>query len=202
MKNDEQVELLNGEIWEKYLGTRRRFTVSEYYKMAEVGILKDDERVELIHGKIIKMSPIGNPHKACVDRLHEMLILIPDRKHIISGQNPVRLGEIEDPQPDFAILKYRKDFYKNQYTQPEDVMLIIEVSDTNFFRDRNVKLPLYANAGIPEYWIVDLKKERVLVFTKPVGKEYLEPKEFLPGDMVQSTSIPAISLPVSDILCL
>ncbi|HEX3035581.1 MAG TPA: Uma2 family endonuclease [Thermodesulfobacteriota bacterium] len=155
---------------------RRLFTVTEYYRMAEAGILSEDDRVELIEGEIIEMTPIGSRHSACVDRLSTLFHLHLGKAVIIRVQNPVRLDERSEPQPDVSLLKPRKDYYAEAHPTPDDVLLIIEVSETSIDYDRRVKLPLYARALIPEVWLVDIPGDRIEVHKQPSKEIYQEPR--------------------------
>src|SRR5215210_4225582 len=134
--------------------TRRRFTVHDYHRMGEAGILHEDDRVELIEGEIVEMAAIGTRHFSCVNGLTRLLIRSVGDEAIVSVQNPVRLNDHTEPQPDLTVIRERD--YRESLPMPEDVLLLIEVSDTTLRYDRNLKLPLYARAGILEVWIVDL----------------------------------------------
>src|SRR5436190_3054902 len=133
--------------------TKRLFTVDEYYRMADAGILTQFDRVELIDGEIIEMSPIGVRHAECVERATTFFTDSFGRKAIVSVQNPLRLTTYTEPQPDIVVLKRRADFYKLKRRGPEDVLLVVEVADTTLRYDRNVKHPRYAAAGVSEVWI-------------------------------------------------
>jgi len=150
----------------------RKFTVEEYHKLAEVGILREDDRVELIEGEIVVNSPIGSKHAACVTRLTHLFTQRVEDRAIVSVQNPVRLSEHSEPQPDLALLRPRPDFYASEHPKPEDVLLIVEVAETSLEYDREVKLPLYAEHGIPEVWLVDVIQRRVEILKKPQGERY------------------------------
>jgi Uma2 family endonuclease len=140
--------------------TRRRFTVEEYHRMGEAGILRGDERVELIEGELVEMNPIGSRHMRCVNELNWLLgQQIRDRGLRVSIQHPIRLNGGLEPQPDLAVI--RAGDYADSTPGPEDVVLVIEVSDTTPSYDRNVKLPLHGRAGIAESWIVDLPNEAI-----------------------------------------
>lgn len=139
--------------------TRRRFTVHEYHRMGEVGILREDDRTKLIDGELIEMAAIVTRHFTCVNRLTHLLVGNVGDDVIVSVQNPVRLNEYAEPQPDVALIRSRD--YSESLPTPEDVLLLIEVSDTTLAHDRGLKLARYAQAGIPEVWIVDLKGEKV-----------------------------------------
>jgi Uma2 family endonuclease len=147
---------------------RHRFTVNDYYRMAEAGILTEDDRVELLDGEIVKMAPIGSRHAACVDRLNWLLKeKIQESVEGIRVQQPVRLSTEAEPQPDITIVRFREDFYELRHPGPDEIILLIEVADSSLDVDRGIKLPLYAKSGIPVVWIVDLKARTVEVATDP-----------------------------------
>ena len=174
------------------------FNIDQYYRLAEVGVLKPDDRVELIEGEIVKMSPIGSHHAACLRVLHLKLSELFGRKYIISIQSPVRLNDFSEPEPDLALLKPRDDFYAERHPTPEDVVLIIEVSDTTILSDRNVKIPLYARAGIPEAWLVNLPKKMIEVYYDLVAGRYRKCLKFKRGEVLVSPTVPNLSLKVSE----
>ena len=152
---------------------RHRLDVDDYHRMGEAGILHEDDRVELIDGELIDMAPIGQDHAATVNRLNRALVMAFAERAIVSVQNPVRLNRFNEPQPDFAVFRPRADFYgTGERPGPEDTLLAIEVSDSSLRYDRAVKLPLYARAGIPEVWIVDLRRRVVDVHRTPAGDGY------------------------------
>src|SRR5262249_41606502 len=148
---------------------RWTFTVDEYHRMAEVGILTEDDRVELIDGEIIKMSPIGSYHVACVNRLTAVLIPKVGGAAIVSVQNPIRIDDYSEPEPDIAILRHRDDFYSQSLATANDVLLVIEVADSSLEYDRTVKLSTYSRAGLPEFWIVDLQADEIEAYSEPVS---------------------------------
>src|SRR5262245_4728910 len=137
------------------VATRRRFTRAEYYRMAEVGILGEDDRVELIKGEIIEMSPIGRRHTAFVGNLTQLLAVRLAGRALVWVQNPVALADDTEPQPDLAVLRRRRVPYKDREAWAEDALLLIEVADSSLAYDRTTKLRLYGEAGIAEYWVVD-----------------------------------------------
>jgi len=152
--------------------TRRRFTRAEYHRMAEVGILRKHDRVELIKGEIVEMSPIGRRHKAFVTNLAELLILrLVDRARV-SVQCGVVLADDTEPEPDVTVLRRRSVPYKEREAHTEDVLLLIEVADSSLAYDRSTKLRLYAEAGIPEYWVVDCNAEAIEVYRGPGPEGY------------------------------
>jgi len=147
---------------------RHRFTVNDYYRMAEAGILTEDDRVELLDGEIVEMAPIGSRHAACVERLNWLLKeRITEHVEGIRIQQPVRLSTDAEPQPDVAVVRFREDFYRLRHPGPDEILLLIEVADSSLDIDRAIKLPRYAKAGVPVVWIVDLNAETVEVATGP-----------------------------------
>ena len=156
---------------------RRLFTVKEYHRMAEAGILHEDDRIELIHGEIIQMRrkaapPIENIHSAIIRRLIALLSPRVAPQAIIDVQNPVRIGEYSEPEPDITVLPFREDYYASTGVTPSDVLLLIEVSDTTLRQDRAIKLPLYASAGIAEVWIIDVGQQQLEVYQHPHEGRY------------------------------
>ncbi|HTQ36251.1 MAG TPA: Uma2 family endonuclease [Steroidobacteraceae bacterium] len=149
-------------------------TVDEYYRMAEVGLLAPDARVELIEGEIIDMVPIGSRHARAVAHLDRLFTIAVGKHALVRSQGPVRLNRRSEPEPDLALLKPRDDEYGRSHPGPSDVLLIIEVSDTTLDYDRNVKLPLYARHGIPEVWIVDLQHDQLLICRSPRDGRYID----------------------------
>lgn len=149
---------------------RRQFTVEEYYRMAETGILAPDERVELLEGEIIPMAPIGPRHALCVNKLAKYVIKSLDDSIFVNVQNPVRVSNMGAPQPDVS-LHWEAD-YSTRLPSNTDTLLAIEVSDTTLDRDRTIKQKTYANAKIPEFWIVNLPEDVIEVYRTPAGDEY------------------------------
>jgi Uma2 family endonuclease len=149
-----------------------RLTVDEYRKMAEVGLLARDLRVELINGEIIDMAPIGSRHAALVNDLARMFNRVAVPQACVWAQSPVVLGSDSEPQPDLSLLRPRADRYSSSLPGAADVLLLVEVSDTTFRYDSGRKLALYATHGIPEVWIVDIEGKKLHVFRSPVGDKY------------------------------
>jgi Uma2 family endonuclease len=179
---------------------KRYFNVDEYYRMYEAGVLAGNDRVELIQGEVFEMSPIGSSHAACVDRLNAVLHRKAGQIAIVRVQSPIRISDFSEPQPDVALLKPRKDFYSRSHPTPADVLLVIEVADTSVEYDRNLKLPLYAQAGIPEAWLVNLPKETVEVHTQPKAGKYQKVQRLKRGKSLVSPTLSDLSLAVEDIL--
>ena len=175
------------------------FTVSEFERMAETGILSEDDRVELIEGEIIEMSPIGSFHAACVDRFTESIVGL-RLNIIVRVQSSIQLDEYSQPQPDLALLRRRDDFYSASLPRPADVLLVIEVADSTLQYDRFVKLPASARAGIPEAWLANLPQDRIEMYTEPVDGAYTVIKHATRGEVLQSSSIDELRLSIDDIL--
>jgi Uma2 family endonuclease len=176
------------------------FNVDEYYRMAEVGLLSQDDRVELIEGEIIEMGPIYSTHAGTVCRANAFFNRNLGDTVIVSVHNPVRLNDFSEPQPDLALLKPRKDFYSNSHPGPEDVLVVIEVADTTVNYDRNVKLPVYARAGITEAWLLVLAKGIIEVHTQPKNGKYQRVQRLKRGKTVVSFAIPGFTCKVEDLL--
>ena len=177
---------------------KRLFTVEEFYKMAKAGIFGEDDRIELLHGEIIEMSPIGSPHIACVNRLTRLFNKLDEC--ILSIQNPISIGNYSEPEPDVTLLKYQKDFYQKRKPKPADVLLLVEVADSTVENDKKIKIPLYAFAGIPEVWLVDLQDNKIVVYTEPVGEAYRQSRQYFPGETVTCGTIENFEVAVSDVI--
>lgn len=180
--------------------TKHLFTVSDFHRIGETGIFSENDRVELIEGEIIKMPPTGSYHASHVDRLNQLLYSRIGQAAIIRVQSPIKLTNQSEPQPDLALLKPRADFYAGRHPIPSDVLLIIEVSDTTVHYDRTVKTPLYAAAGIPEMWLIDLPADVIDVCFNPVDGQYQTIQHLKRGDTLTSPTIPDLVLKVEDIL--
>lgn len=168
---------------------KRLFTVEEYHKMAEVGILPE-RGVELINGEIIEMSPIGSKHAKIVKKLNNLLNKLLGDHFIISVQDPIVASDLSEPEPDVAVLKYRSDFYENELPKGEDVLLAIEVADTTLSYDSKVKLPIYAASGIPECWIINLAKKEIQVYWETNGADYRFREKVQLEDTIQAKNVP------------
>lgn len=153
---------------------RHRLTVEQYHRMAETGVLARDARVELIEGVIVDMAPIGSRHAAVVNKLNRALIAAVGARAIASVQNPIRLGDRSEPQPDLALLRPCEDFYADAPPTAADTLLVIEVSQATAAYDRQVKVPLYAQHGVPEVWIVDLDFSLVRFYRTPQADRYAD----------------------------
>ena len=176
--------------------TRHRFTVAEYYAMADAGILTENDRVELLDGDIIVMPPIRPWHAASVNRFIDLLPPLLRGRAVVTVQNPTRLNDISEPQPDVMLLKWREDYYGGGHPKPSDVLLLIEVSDTTVDYDRNTKLSAYARAGIPEVWIVSRQDRRIEAYTSPSGGAYSNVIHAGPTETIAPQAFPDVTLEV------
>ena len=179
---------------------KRRFTISEYHQMAEVGILTPSDRVELINGEIIEMSPIGKRHAACVNRLNQLFSQRLGDRILISVQNPILLNNLSEPQPDIALLQPRSDFYASGHPQPSDIFLIIEVADSSINYDKEVKIPLYSSGGITEVWLIDLNQNLVQIYQQPTPTGYQVIQDFQPENALSPLAFPEINFQVNKII--
>ncbi|MCX7789336.1 MAG: Uma2 family endonuclease [Chloroflexaceae bacterium] len=181
---------------------RRRFTVDEYYRMVEAGVLRPDERLELLDGEIMQMSPIGSRHAATVSRLNALFSGATTGQYIISVQNPVCLSQHSELQPDVALLRYRADYYAAAHPTPADVLLLVEVADTTLAFDRDRKLPCYAETGtaeVWEVWIVDLERQQIEQCHTPAGAQYRSRRIWTRGETIACHAIAGLSIAVDAI---
>ncbi|MHC5540240.1 Uma2 family endonuclease [Singulisphaera rosea] len=178
---------------------RRVFTVEEYHRMGQAGILRKEDRIELIDGAILVMSPIGLRHQGCVDNLAESLIVRLVGKARVRTQGSIRLDNHSEPQPDIAVLRRETD-YKTHPASPDRVYWVVEVMETSASYDRGYKLGVYARAGIPEVWLVDLRQEQVEIYRQPSMKGYLASQIHPRGQMVSPEAFPDLTLTVDAIL--
>jgi Uma2 family endonuclease len=177
---------------------RRRFTVEEYYRMAEVGILGPSDRVELIEGEIVEMAPIGLRHALCVALLTGRLVKAIGDRALLWPQNPVRLFPDSEPRPDIALIG--PAWQRESHPGPRDVALVVEVADTTYRYDRYVKVPLYARSGVAEVWVVDLTRDVVEAFRNPSATGYASEQRIERGRTVAPVAFPDVVLSVADIL--
>ena len=178
----------------------RKFTVDEYYRMAEVGILKPDERVELIEGEILVMPPIGPEHAWNVDLASDFITRRIDERFIVRSQNPVRLSDASEPQPDIAIILRRPEGYLAAHPTPADVLLIIEVAHSSLEYDRNIKAHIYGRSGVPETWVRNLPEDCIERFTEPGPDGYARHTVHRRGETLTPVALPDLELAVGDLL--
>jgi len=180
--------------------TRRRFTVAEYMRMAEVGLLDEDSRIELIRGEIVEMSPINVLHALCVNRLTMLLSAKLTGRVIVSVQNPLQIDEYSIPQPDIALWKLPFENYANRLPGPPDVLLVIEVADSSIQYDRKTKTKLYGAAGITDYWIVNLAERQIEVYREPQTDGYRVTTRYKPGETLSPLAFADVNLGTDEIL--
>ena len=168
--------------------------------MAAAGVLSEDDRVELIEGEIIEMNPIGSRHAACVGRLTELLGKLAGDRAIVWVQNPVQVNDYSEPLPDLALLKRRDDFYAQANPQPSDVLLIIEVADSSVEYDRVIKVALYARSDVPEVWLVNLPKDAIETYARPVNGMYQDIRLVKRGEDLTAMSVADLTLDADSIL--
>jgi Uma2 family endonuclease len=178
---------------------RHRFTLAEYDRMAAGGVIDEVERVELIDGDFIVMSPISNLHHSAVLRLSHVLSIGLGETAIVSVQNPIAIDDHTVPHPDLAILRFRRDFYRTK-PRPADILLLIEVSDTSLRYDRYVKMPVYSRAGVTEAWLVDMQHRELLVHTDPQPDGYGSLRTLRHGDTATPLAFPKIVLELTGLL--
>src|SRR5256885_6898790 len=177
---------------------RRRFTVEEYHRMAEVGIFHPDERVELIEGEIVQMSPIGPRHAGCVINANRLFVTQLGDRAVVSPQNPVVIQPQSEPQPDLLLLRPRAVSYSREHPTPEDVLLAVEVADTTVRFDRLVKARLYARAGIAEFWLFLAADRIVEIYRGPGSDGYTGVTQHGSSQMVSPPAFPHVAFSVTD----
>lgn len=179
----------------------RKFTVEQYHQMAEQGIIHCQERLELISGEIINMSPIGFRHASTLNRLiNNLFPLQIAQKAIISSQNSIYLNEQSEPQPDLVLLTYYDHFYDYRLPEAADILLLVEVADSSLTYDRQVKIPLYAQHDIPEVWLINLTQNRLERHSQPDGQTYQTVTLFSPQQTLAPLAFPELELPLNRIL--
>ncbi|MFO1424482.1 MAG: Uma2 family endonuclease [Candidatus Competibacteraceae bacterium] len=177
---------------------RYRLTVAEYHRLGENRIFDEDSRVELIEGDLIAMPPIGCQHAGHLDHIARPFFR-QVTQGIVRVQSPIQLGDHSEPQPDLAVLRYREDFYTRSHPRPEDVLLLIEVSDSTLRYDRDTKVPLYAKAGIPEVWLLDLMNQRVAIYRHPSADGYRQIQFPAPEELISPSLLPELTLRIADL---
>ncbi len=178
---------------------RLRFSVDEYYKLIELGMLKDYERAEIIDGELIKKMTIGDRHAAIVNVLNRFFVKNVSDDILVSVQNPLRISDYNEPEPDIVLSDLTK-YDGKRHPRPEEVVLVVEVSDATLKYDRDVKLPLYAEAGIAEVWIVNLKKNIIEIHQNPFDDIYQTVKIYKNGEAIDLEVLPNLQLEVDKIL--
>ena len=180
--------------------TKKLFTVDEYYQMAKAGIFGPEDRVELIDGEVIQMCPIGDRHAGSVNRINRLFVTSFRDGAVISVQNPLQLSNYTEPEPDVVVLKPRADDYAGKKVRAEDALLVVEVADTTLRYDRQIKVPRYAAAGVPEVWIENLAADELLVYRNPGAKAYSISLTLHRTDTISPSVFPDIVFKVDEIL--
>jgi Uma2 family endonuclease len=178
-----------------------RFTVADYYRMAEAGLLDEDDRVELLGGQVVDMSPIGPAHASAVDACGEAFAaLVVARRVTVRVQNPLALGEYDEPQPDVAVVRPRPDRYATGHPGAADVLLLVEVAETSLARDQWAKAAIYAAVGIREVWVLNLPERALEVYREPTPAGYQDRQTHQRGERVAPLAFPELALAVADLL--
>jgi Uma2 family endonuclease len=179
---------------------RHRLDVGAYYKMAEAGILTEEDRVELIDGEIIDMNPIGSPHASIAKRLNQLFArAAADGVVLVSIQDPLRLDTYNEPEPDLMLLRPRADFYRANHPSAADVLLVVEISESSLAYDRGTKLALYARFLVPEVWIVDLLGAAIEVYREPKEGGYAS-RERLTSGALAPALVPGVAIDIPALL--
>jgi Uma2 family endonuclease len=180
--------------------TPHRFSANEYYRMAEIGVLKPDARVELLDGEIFDLAPITPPHGGATRRLNHWFSSIASDRWIVAIHSPLRLNDYSEPEPDLMLLRTTPDFYGSRHPGPNDVFLLIEVADTSLDIDREKKLPAYARAGIVEVWIVNVPEKTIEVYREPKLAGYESTTTLRAGEKASCLAFPDVSVEVAELL--
>jgi len=200
LQKDASVELLNGKILDRSDATLHRFSVRDYYRLAEKGVLRPGARLELLDGRITDKSPIGPLHGGVVKRLNRLFHRASQGRWLLAVQDPVHLEDHSEPQPDLMLLRPAADDYDSRHPSPEDVFLLIEVSDSTLETEREVKLPVYGRAGIAEVWIVDLIHGTLEVYREPHAAGYAHKEVLHRGDSAAPARFPDAVIEVATLL--
>nr|WP_294544274.1 Uma2 family endonuclease [uncultured Rhodopila sp.] len=178
---------------------RRRLTLDQYHRLGEAGILGEDDRVELLDGQLVDMSPIGPRHALAVDALNELLGVAVAGRAAIRVQNPIEIDRGTEPNPDIAVVRRPWRGYPRTHPRPEDVLLLVEVADSSLETDRGAKLELYARSGIREFWIVDLRTDGVDVYRGPSGDAYASTVRVGSSGLLDIEALPGIAIPAASL---
>jgi Uma2 family endonuclease len=180
--------------------TKRLFTVDDYYRMVDAGILREKDRVELIEGEVLAMSPIGTPHGAAVDRANRAMINAAGDMAIVRVQGSLRLDRYNQPQPDVVLLRPKDDFYATKHPGPADILLIVEVAQSSLEYDKTIKARIYARTGVVEYWVADIDQDCVLVYSDPSVNGYRSLHQLLRGESISPQLLPQCRIAIDSLL--
>jgi Uma2 family endonuclease len=178
---------------------RHRLTLDDYHRLGAAGILGEDDRVELLEGQLVDMSPIGPRHALAVDALTELLVTAVSGRAGVRVQNPIVLDSGTEPQPDIVLVRRPWRGYPASHPGPEDIILVIEVADSSRDMDLGAKRELYARAGIREFWIVDLISDGVLVCRNPGGDRYQSVTRVEPAGVLDVEGLPGVTIPAASL---
>ena len=181
-------------ILSRYHITRHRLTVRDYHRLAEAGILGEDDRVELLEGQLVDISPIGPRHALTIDVLNRLLPAALGEQAWLRVQNPIVLNDASEPQPDLAVVRHPWSGYPDAHPRPPDILLLIEVADSSLEFDQGAKLELYAKAGIREFWVVDLTRNCVLVHREPSEGAYRSVSKIDMSGMLEIEALPGVAI--------
>ena len=187
-----------------FTATRRKFTIDEYHKLVDLGLFTENDRIELIRGEIIEMAPKRTPHSVCNSILFgELYRLLYDRANV-RGREPITLFANSEPEPDVVIARKKDDNYLSAHPTAEDIILVIEISDSTLKYDRETKLSLYAEAGVNNYWIVNLVENHLEVYTNPFSSDsnkfgYRNKSIILPNENIEVPNFPNFILELNSI---
>jgi Uma2 family endonuclease len=182
-----------------FAGGKKLLTSAEYHELGRLGVLTEDDRVELIEGEVVPMSPIGSRHAGCTTYLINLLIQRLQARALVTMGNPVLLSEITEPQPDLMLLRPRADCYRAHNPVPGDVLAVVEVADTSHAHDRR-KAGLYAAAGIPEMWLVDVRNDLIEIKRQPTPAGFAVVELHHRGDRIAFEAFPDLQIEVADVL--
>ncbi len=178
----------------------RRFSVDDYHRMIEAGILGKGDRVELLDGEIVEMSPIGGEHAACVDRCNHILMRHVSEVAQVRIQGPIELDAYSEPEPDVSVLKRRADFYSGGHPTPTETLLLVEVAKSSLAYDRLKKAPAYARRGVRELWIVDLETRTIEVYRGPQAEGYASLEVVAEDGVLRPLAFEGVEIPAREIL--
>lgn len=170
--------------------SKKRFTADDYQRMGQVGILSEDDRVELIDGEVVAMTPTGSRHNACVDAVNRAMVVGAGDNAIVRVQGSVRLDLYHEPEPDVVLLRPQADSYASRLPGPADILLIVEIAESSVEYDRDMKARIYAASGVPEYWLADLGANLVSCYAAPQGGTYRTLRQYRRGQTITPHMLP------------
>ena len=187
------------DVLDRHPVPRHRLTLDDYHRLGKAGVLGEADRVELLEGQLVDMSPIGPRHALAVDALNELLITAVAGQAAVRVQNPIVLDDRSEPQPDIALVRRPWQGYPTAHPQALDIHLLVEVADTSLETDRGAKLELYARAGIREFWLVDLTTDEVLVYRNPDGGRYGSLCQIERSGVLEVQDLPGVAIPAASL---